>query len=245
MTETFSFAADSDLHFPDLRSPKRANVSRIISSDVDFLIVAGDLTDHGTDGRGTFCLPGGEDELGPFLDNYYDPISKHMKIYLCAGNHDNYVPKPYLHKPVMDLIKEKHGGLTYSFDYKGVHFACCHIYPDAKILKWLKKDLDKVEGPIVIYFHYNLTGAYSNWWAKDKDEDPELAEKRREEFFKVIANKDVKLIITGHSHVNMEHRFLPKAFEGKGHPGFKAIIVGGPGFALCDWDGEEMYVRFY
>ena len=238
---SFIFAIDSDLHFDPVRSEKKDNAEHIINSGADFLIVTGDMTKRGTDGNSLCCfINGGKDHLSGFMDDYYEPISKRMPVYLCAGNHDNWVPWPYIYKPVINLIKEKHGSLTYSFDHKGVHFACCHIYPDDDVLKWLAKDLDKVIGPIILFFHYNLNGPYSDWWARDKNSDPKIVIERQSKFYRVIKNKNVKLIITGHRHVNSIDTFKPvdESVE------ISTIVTGGPGFALCRWDGENISVRF-
>jgi len=237
---SFTFAVDSDLHFVPIRKEKQFNADRIIDAKPDFLIVSGDLTERGTDGESPCCfIKSGKDNLTPFIEEYYNKITEnHIPIYLCPGNHDNWVPWPYIYKPVIDFI-EKKKGLRYSFNHKGLHFVCCGIYPDSDTLEWLKKDLKNVSSPIVLFFHYNINGPYSTWWARDKDEDEEIKIERQVAFYEVIKDKDVKMILTGHWHANNISNFEPK--KGVKIP---TIVTGGKGFALCTWNGRNIEVRF-
>jgi len=80
---------------------------------------------------------------------------------------------------------------------------CLEVYPRGKILDWLKKDLQKrreeIETratprpvPVVMFFHFNLHGPYSDWWTEEQKED----------FYKIIEpHKDrIAFLAVGHLH---------------------------------------------
>jgi predicted phosphodiesterase len=235
----FTFAVDSDIHYDSngCRADKSDNVENIISSAgdlsnrVEFEIICGDLTNHGTDGTTTCFFWGrdkskNQDEVGMFVNDYLKPVLTRMPVYLCAGNHDQYVPFPYLNKPVFNLIKAMHNDIMYSFDHKGVHFVCCHIYPDSKVLKWLAADLKRYvsvfDTPVIIYFHFNLQGPYSNWWSDIE----------KENFYQTIKSYNVRGILCGHIHET-------RMYTWKGIP---VITAGGAGFVKCTYDNEELFI---
>ena len=190
---------DSDLHFEKkgIRPDKENHLGKIGTlTDIDAMICSGDLTNNGWDGKSTlgWYYGGTEDEVTP-LKNFINFIETDYKIpvYICDGNHDQYVPWPYLHKAVRNYIEKKHGNLLYSWDLKGYHFICMSVYPNADRLEFLKKDLEKnKDKPIIIYFHYCLTGAWSDWW-KDSEK---IA------FYNTIKDYKIRLIIVGHRHSN-------------------------------------------
>lgn len=190
---------DSDLHFKNgkIRHDKINHVEIINSvPNVDAVICAGDLTDSGFDGKKILCWAygGNDDQITP-LKNFITNIK--YPIYLCMGNHDNYVPFPGIHKPVADLIKEKHSSLLYSWDIVKdniyYHFICLDVYPNEEAIKFLKRELINNKKKIfIIYFHYCITGLWSGWWS---DEEKAI-------FYDTIKNYNVKLIIVGHRHAN-------------------------------------------
>ena len=62
--DSFYFFADSDLHFQKRESGailpmeyKLDNISRIIKEQPDLVLVAGDLTNNGSDGSKILCIP--------------------------------------------------------------------------------------------------------------------------------------------------------------------------------------------
>ena len=229
---SITFLVDSDLHFKhEIISTKTNNVNKIITlaqkEKINALICPGDLTDNGWDGAHFTCWKyGGDyDQLTPYKEQYEKPISKHIPIYECAGNHDYYVPPPHIHHGVLDYIKSKHGGLRYSFDIDKLHFIALDRYPDKDGMNFLKDDIKKhKDKDIIIFFHYNLTGPYSEWWSEDE----------KEKFYEVIKYYKVKALLVGHLHSSMLSEWK----------GYKVILAGGPKIAKCIYDGENVNVEF-
>lgn len=196
----WSFIHDSDLHYGydevNPRNVKLDNPREIANADAEFVIVTGDITDHGYDHinvKLNCCRDEKYDELEAFRTYYKNYIERRGKrVYLCAGNHDRgrKIFKIYKHSPVLKYIRDVEGGLEYSFTHKEVKFICCGIYP--KNLTWLRSQLINVETPTIIYFHYNLTGPYSDWWS-DREKD---------EFHQCITGYNILALLVGHRHAS-------------------------------------------
>lgn len=194
---------DSDLHFTaaGIRADKADHLTKIEklseSTYIDAIICAGDLTDNGFDGKSFLCWQygGTEDQVTP-LARYIERLQTIAPTYVAMGNHDHYVPWPYLHKGVRNFVKKRHGALLYSWECRGIFkFICLDVYPDAAALKFLKKELKSAaQKMVIIYFHYNVEGAWSDWWT-DKEKNAFLA--ALEPY-----RKQIKLIICGHRHSN-------------------------------------------
>lgn len=217
-----TFVHDSDLHYTPrgLRPEKKSNPQKIIELDPEFVIVTGDLTENGYDGKsiGCFQYGGDEDQLSPLNREYVKGLEiQGISVYLCAGNHDRgrkWIP----YKPVQKYVKERHGGLKYSFERCGIKFICCGEYP--KDLKWLKKELVN-DQPMFIYFHFNLVGKYSDWWSN----------KEKEKFYQVIKYySNLQAIMVGHRHSSQIHT------EWKG---ITVIRSAGRGFTLINFDTND------
>lgn len=235
----FKFIADSDIHFGKIvdgelarpRSDKANNMINILKEINDdplikCVIACGDLTEHGYDGKSAlgWNYGGKINEFGSFILQYVTPIKVIKPIYMCAGNHDKYVPWPYVHKAVFDYIKTTYGDLKYSFDIEGVHFVCCHIYPDESILKFLQKDLEaNKDKNIILFFHYNLIGPFSDWWT----------DVEKNVFYNVIKDYKISAILCGHFHASYVYKWN----------NIKVIGLGGSGFTLCNYEDGEVTTR--
>lgn len=198
----FNFILDSDFHYGSLENNKPrqckqtngVNISK--ETDIDFVIVTGDLTENGYNAKnfGCFKYGGFRPQLQAFQNQYVEPIIKAgLELKLCVGNHDKGRP-PYLYQPVFNFVKKLNGGIKYSFDHKNYNFICCGIYP--KDLDWLKKQL-KQDKHNIIYFHYNLVGAWSDWWSQ----------KEKDKFYTVIKSYPISAILNGHQHSNVQYKW--------------------------------------
>ena len=102
----------------------------------------------------------------------------------------------------------------------GVALAFLDVYPDAKVLAWLARELRAKPElralPFVVFFHYNLQDAYSDWWT--------AAEKAA--FRDAIAGLRVLAICVGHNHATYTHKW-----EGR-----DVVCSGGDGWATVDVD---------
>ena len=197
---------DSDLHFGGggIRSEKRDNVEKIIDfctdGDVDALICAGDLTNRGMDNKFFLqcCVPA-EREVSNLIEQYLDPLAKHVGVYLCRGNHDKTTKWMGLYKPLDTLLVDKHGGLRYTFELKGYKFICLDICPNDESLIYLTNvflSMENKEQPVILFWHYNLTGKWSDWWP----------EENKQRLHSIITgfNINVVLIIVGHAHISQQ-----------------------------------------
>ena len=194
----FSIIHDSDLHFGrngnlKARDDKESNRQVIIDndSDSDFVIVTGDLTENGYDGKQLLCYNYGgfSKQLQMLKEDYVNPLeSEGISVKLCIGNHDRGRP-PYLYQPVFNYVKERHGEIEYSFDHKGFRFICCGKYP--KRLEWLEEQLQE-NVPTIIFFHYNLEGEWSDFWKEDE----------KAFFSDVINGYNIVAILVGHHHIS-------------------------------------------
>ena len=201
------FVVISDTHFENaeiLSSKPIAAFVRAVQSNVtiDFAVCTGDLTDNGFDGQ-TSCsclgsligtnniLVGGSktNELKAFIDTVVKPIDATGKhLYLIQGNHDRY--NGGSRYPVADFIRKRHGALFYSVVREGVRLLFCDVYPTAAICTWISTFATTM--PTIFFFHYNLTGDFSEWWTD--------AEKQH--FFNTIKEFTVLGIFVGHQHTS-------------------------------------------
>lgn len=196
------FAHDSDLHFrPDgPRKIKQKQLELLQETSAEFVIVTGDLTQNGYNGRYLnfglfkFRYGGKEDQLDQLKRQYVNPmVDIGKEVYLCAGNHDRGTSfiKIFKYSPVRRYIRKRHGGNVYNFQVQGLNFVVMGEFPANR--KWLKRKLKcHVDQPFVIAFHFNLEGKFSDWWSQsDKDK-----------FYRCIKGHNILAILVGHRHVS-------------------------------------------
>lgn len=241
------FLFESDLHFTEEKTLNKIPVRGIDVANwcehnksekpISAIICIGDLTDHGYDGKylnfGCFkwYYGGKTNQLGKFISDYVEPIEKtNIPLYCCIGNHDTYVPRPYLHHGVNEYIENKYGSLYYSFDLGSLetndqlHFVCLSVYPDDDGISFLKKDLKNYpQKKRIIYFHYNLEGPFSNFWSK----------KDKQRFFKVIEpfRSTIVALLVGHYHIHDDDR--------DGWENFRIVMAADQQLAVCDYDHQH------
>ncbi len=174
-------------------------ISRIssIATKYDAIIIAGDLTDDGWDGKSFLCIEyGGDyDELGSFIKDCVEPLKNIAPVYLCEGNHDEG-GGILGYKPVLKYIKSKYNNLYYmkilSTDLGVFVIISLGKYPNAEKLEWLKKIIQTldIKIPILCFFHFNLEGTWSNWWSDEE----------KNNFYSVIKNNNIVALAVGHQH---------------------------------------------
>ena len=205
-------AIESDLHYTiEGRRPDKAlSITKIHQYQPDVLIVAGDITDRGFDGKPLLsCLPftnqcwgGTQDQLGTYQRDYLARVDGNIEVLECEGNHDTYVPRPYLWHPVRQHIINKHGALRYHRNIKGLHFVVLGIYPDKKALA-MKEELMLIiqDQPVVFIWHYNSVPGdpmtEERWWTtKEKQAAAEF-----------LNNFNVAFLVNGHWHTTEIRRW--------------------------------------
>jgi predicted phosphodiesterase len=167
------------------------------------VVLAGDLTDHGTKG-----------ELAAFEELYGTEASSgslRWQVSSFCGNHDRYVPAWYLGlKPVHAMVRRRYGGLRYSWDWDDVHLVALGEYPDADTCDWLAKDLARTgsQRPVILFLHYSILGPYSDWWSPGE----------KEAFARVIQPFNVAAIFHGHYHNSGHYRWAGHQVYNVGSP---------------------------
>nr|QBK91693.1 MAG: hypothetical protein LCPAC304_00190 [Pithovirus LCPAC304] len=216
-----TFIHDSDLHYGrnDLspRNCKETHPEHISNEESDFVIVTGDLTENGYDGAYFACISygGNKNQRRALVEKYVKPIERSGKdVYLCIGNHDKGKKTLGLfrHPTITYLLRNRHGGLKYTFHKGDLKFVCCGKYP--KDLGWLRKQLDPEE-PTILFFHFNLEGPYSGWWTR----------KEKKAFNAVIQDYNIIAILVGHHHIS-------KISEWNG----RTVISAGDEYARITYD---------
>jgi len=228
------FAHDSDLHFTPHgpRKTKLKHPKLLADTEAEFVIVTGDLTQNGYDGRyinfGVFKIRygGDEDQLGPLKHEYVKPLVESGKnVYLCAGNHDrgrSFI-KVFTYRPVRRYIRKRHHGNTYSFQVRGLNFVIIDEYPSSSRRKWLKRQLQRHSGePFIIAFHFNLEGKFSDWWSQSA----------KDKFHRCIQGHNILAILVGHHHVSKVSEWH----------GFR-VISSAKNFSLIYYNTEDQVIE--
>ncbi len=219
MDDKIVFLLNSDTHFnkDGIRPDKTNDINNMLkilkNEKIDLILLPGDLTDVGSDGKGS-CWKKGScfevryefDQLS-LLDDNLKLLEEYTDVYLSHGNHDAYwssfntVLKKFFgcsstQYPVLHYIEKKYGSLNYSFYKKNVHFICLGMYPDKNGLEYLKKTLT-TDKKTIIFFHFSLDSDES-WWPTTEKID----------FYnQIIKHKNIICICAGHHHIT-EDKFI-------------------------------------
>lgn len=227
-------AVTSDLHFTgskitNLRVDKLNNLDLFRSLRPDLIIVAGDLTDNGYDG--TWYPFKTKNQWGGYR-KWHEEASKNCRVLTIHGNHDTYVKKPYWSQPVRLAIILKYGYTFYSRTYRNFKILALGCQPmDSKksVHDFLRKVGDR---KIIIFFHYNLIGPYSEFWS-DSD---------KMAFWNMIKphHSNILCIIHGHIHANLDYFWEPET----GYQ-VQCFGVGGPGLGLITATPQSASITFH
>lgn len=186
----------------------------VLSNDLNICIIPGDLTDNGVGPGCVMCPPifrmfcmgkspftgaacntslaGADDELSRFKHDVLYPLETICDdVFICDGNHDR---GHFKMTPVPDFIKSRHGSLCYSYVRDDILIICLSEYPRKDRLEYLDTMLRSTTNYVVIFFHYNLYGPFSEFWSD---------EEKTNFYNAVIGYKDRLLFIaTGHVHAS-------------------------------------------
>ncbi|MFW5817600.1 MAG: metallophosphoesterase [Planctomycetota bacterium] len=167
------------------------------------VLIAGDLTERGT-----------RRQWEQFRRYYGGPDANGLlrfPAFACTGNHDRYTPWRYgFVKPVLDGVRQQHGGLLYRIDWGQVTVLSLDEYPSLAACRWLAKQLDQIDPTrsIVIFFHYGLHGPFADWWPS----------RHKNRFEQTIRGHNVVLLAHGHYHASQHYRWR----------GWDVVNVGSP-----------------
>ncbi len=200
--------------------------------EIKFALIVGDLVDHGWANPRFNCCGCCNliDEWHDFEQQWVVPLISQIgasNVYLCAGNHEKILDyRKICRKSAYKKIEESTNGINYYFKTDGVFFLCCGIYPDFNTCLWLD-DLLKWIGhrPVIIFFHYNIEGKYSDFWSDDE----------KNIFYNLIQKYNIKAIINGHVHKSSTYLWNKK---------IRVINVGGYNFTIFNYsDGKLTFER--
>lgn len=187
------------------------------------VLFTGDTTDNG--------LP---EEFAEFEQVYgrtgRDGLLK-FPVFEAIGNHDVNATSP-----IKPRVVQRQGGIHYSFDWDDLHLVCLDMYPDARTLGFLTRDLARVgrQRPVILFFHYSLEGPYSDSWAPEE----------KAAFGRAIEGYNVLAIFHGHEHrlghYSWQGRpvFRPGAPRHRSHH-FLAVRVDSGQMAVAAWDFDD------
>lgn len=172
--------------------------------NVEISLVAGDITDHSSDGHQFGKLSDEHyDEFQSFLDDYYAKLEAiNISVYFTIGNHD-ILRKNYPNLGILKYVRDKFGATyswldyrksgKYTFEYRGILFMSLGLYPNDP--NWLRSHLPPNKSkPIILFFHYNFIEGenYSRWWSYGE----------KNEFYDIIKSYNILFIHVGHHHVS-------------------------------------------
>jgi calcineurin-like phosphoesterase family protein len=230
-----------------------------IFNDEYIIIIAGDLTDHGYDGKETckclfkcftsnsFFTGGGNiNELNLFKTKFIEPLKNiknnlhtdfdtPIKIFCGHGNHDLY--NGAYKYPVLDYIKKEYSRcekINYYFEFgsnKNIICFMCGLYPDDIICDWITKISNEKKFEIT-KSPVLICFHYpikSNWW-EDREKD---------KFMHTIKNINVIGVLTGHDHISRINTFIGEKNNFKEYNGSGEKIIH-LGFKYNDLIMEEM-----
>jgi len=203
------------------RMHDKVRAIRADATSADACLIPGDLTHHGVGPVGNpfyrflricACCRGegevpDEDQLARFRAECLEPLrEKCGQVLLCRGNHDTLTSYWMGSDAVTDFLRAYQGGdLVYERECgQGDNVLVYGLleYPDAARLAWLRRRLEATRSsklPVVIFFHFNITGPFSNWW---KDEEKEA--------FKAVLDahrERIAFLAVGHWHVSMVNQW--------------------------------------
>lgn len=152
-------------------------------NNIDFVIVSGDVTESGR--TNDFMI------AKKILDMLKVPY------YIIPGNHDTKWSESG-----GEDFKKIFGKDKFIFKYNGINFIGLHQGPILRMadgyfaqedLRWLKSKVKKINNhePIIFITHYPIDSSISNYY----------------EFLNLINRKNIKVILVGHGHTNMNLNF--------------------------------------
>jgi hypothetical protein len=155
-----------------------------------------------------------------------------------AGNHDNGGDAPS--DTMLAVLREKHGGLDYSFDAGGVHFTCLYtpLAPGAttpegpifdETLDFLREDLAKLteDQPVIVVMHH-CADSLTN----------------KDALLEALAGKNVLAVLGGHYHKAVKAEvggvpFYQLPSPKSDQPAVTAIRVTSDRLSICTWGVRE------
>ncbi|MBW2522893.1 MAG: metallophosphoesterase [Deltaproteobacteria bacterium] len=189
------------------------------------VIVLGDLTESGS-----------FDQWRQFVALYGHTGTEGLlrfPVWLCTGNHDRSMLAAH---GVLDQVRLRHGALRYGFALDDVRFLCLDQYPGERGRRWLARQLERVgpEAPVVLFFHYPLSGMLAGGWRPEDKEQLALT----------IVRFNVLAIFHGHFHKSERYRWQRHDVYNPGSPkhrwhSFLAVRITDQHMIVASWDWDR------
>jgi len=236
-TVTFFVASDSHFGARGMSEMNRSLVQQMnelpgtpyppeIGGKVDTprgVLFTGDTTDNGT-----------LEEFAEFEQVYgltgKDGLLRYP-VFEAIGNHD-YVNEA----PILERVKQRHGGINYAWDWADLRLVCLDMYPDAKTLEWFRRDMQRVGRyrPVIPFFHYSIEGYYSDSWEREE----------KDAFARALAGYNVLAIFHGHEHQLGQYTWAGHPVFRPGSPrhsshSFLVVRVTADQLAVVPWDFDN------
>lgn len=184
-SRSFKFALFSDTHVSETGSGESDLIAAVQDvnrlSGIDFVIVAGDIT---------------EADIGENLDKAKAALEKlNVPYYIIPGNHDTKWTESAGQK-----FFALWGDDKFVFDHGGLRFIGLHQGPEMRMadghfapqdLRWLHSTLQAMpdpDQPLIFVTHYPINPSVDNWY----------------KFLEIIENYNMQLVIHGHGHRNRQ-----------------------------------------
>jgi len=202
-----------------------------VSNNVQAVLLTGDVA------GGTGYPP----EVEAFKKTVYEPLQRAFSqakqggfVFTCMGNHDTYRNFDLVHEVLLDWLKKTYGDYIYAFNIGQVRFINLGLFPTtgsqrtalkdkgANSLGFLRTELSRLskQQPVVVFFHYPIHGAFSDWWTKQE----------KNNFYRTIKDYNVIAILVGHAHTSRIWMFRDKC---------KVIQSAYPYFTQLDFDPNK------
>lgn len=182
-TTSFRFVFISDTHIGSPNGSAEEDLRRTVAdvnsmSDVEFVVLTGDITELGTDTELALAKK--------ILDSLKVPY------YIIPGNHDT----GWSESGGLGFTKT-FGSDKFLFQHKGVHFIGCASGPYVRMsdghvprnaVNWMKEELARIpkKEPVIFLNHYPLDNGLDNWY----------------EVIDLLKKRNTVLALCGHGHSN-------------------------------------------
>ena len=228
------------------RNVRDAYYDYIGSDHTDMILFLGDNAySYGTDDEYQYAL----------FENMYEDKLENTVAWSCMGNREGYSANSSDQSgPYYDIFtfptNGESGGLPsgteayYSFDYGNIHFIVLESTEinrgiDGDMYYWCQNDIQSTEQDWIVALCHHPP--YSKG-AHDSDEEIEMIE-MRENFFPMLENQGVDLVLSGHSHSYERSYFLNGHYDNSSYYNSNIHTIGPNGHGDGRIDGDGAYIK--
>lgn len=205
------------------------------------------------DGKIYVCLGNHDledaDEESLIFSHVLNKYKNDDALYNCLSPALSVAKKSYVTPSVPVSIRNK-CDIFYTFKLGDITFVSCGLYPDMMYKKtidslgneiiesdwsyledFLYKNFikyEKLDEPIVLFFHYNIIGDFSDWWPQD----------HKDKLLRVVKNFKNLIICTGHLHKNGSS-VDDGSYTYMWGDVTPVVSLAGEHYSIVSWDGSN------